>query len=31
LDILPPRQFTPADFAAENELITGQRTGASMI
>lgn len=27
VDVLPPKQFTPADFATPNELIIGQRTG----
>ena len=27
VDVVPPAQFTPADFAEENELIAGQRTG----
>jgi len=26
VDVVPPREFTPADFAQPNELITGQRT-----
>jgi len=27
VDVVPPREFTPADFAEPNELITGKRTG----
>ena len=27
VDVLPPKAFTPADFAKPNELITGLRTG----
>src|SRR6476659_1245084 len=27
VDVRPPSEFTPADFAEPNELITGQRTG----
>jgi phospholipid/cholesterol/gamma-HCH transport system substrate-binding protein len=27
VDVVPPGEFTPADFAEPNELITGKRTG----
>jgi phospholipid/cholesterol/gamma-HCH transport system substrate-binding protein len=27
VDVLPPKQFTPADIAVDKELIVGQRTG----
>lgn len=27
VDVVPPSEFTPADFAEPNELITGKRTG----